>query len=269
MKNYTTIALILLVNIVSAQRGFHIGLSGAFNSTWIVNQNNYYNLTPMNNRIVQTSEMDYRATWGYSTGVNLGYNFKQSWGIQMDLLYTSAGQKYQDNFDGPATLFDTTMIPVIDTFFPRGDNNIKVTRNVRLGYVQIPIMVKYITKEGNRAKFYMLFGPQIGIKVLNKEDMTFQDIPFTPVAPYEKSKKFKAIDFGFALRLGTEIYATDHLFFDLGLALYAGAIDINGKVLKDLGWYSQNDVKYQRSHNFNAGLMFGVHYLIGKYRVLY
>lgn len=267
-KNFLLSVLFFTAVTCMAQKGLHIGVVGAFNSTWILNQNNYYNLTPLDNPVVQTSEMDYRIKWGYSTGVSVGYNFKRSWGLQMDVLYNSTGQKYEDNFDGPATLQDFTITPSIDTFFPRGDNNIKVTRDVSLSYIQIPIMAKYITKEGNRAKFFMLFGPQVGIKVMNKESMTFQNIPFTPRAPYKLNEKFKAIDFGFAIRFGTEIYATDNLFFDICLSLYAGAIDINGKVLKDLGWYSQNDVEYQRSHNFNGGLMIGAHYLFGKRKVI-
>mgnify|MGYP002374611890 CR=1 FL=1 len=79
-----------------------------------------------------------------------------------------------------------------------------------------------------------------------------------------QAEKFKTFDMGIALQIGAEVYATNNLYFDLGLSGYAGILDINGKVLKTLGWFSHNDVKYQHSRNANVGLMVGVHYLFGR-----
>lgn len=250
-------ALLLLTQCSVAQKGFHIGASGTFNSTWILNQNNYGTLAPFTNYIVRTSEMDYKYTWGGNAGVVLGYNFTPNWGIKGEIQYNITGQRYEDNFEGPAKIPQGT--------FGSGQKYVNVQRDITLHYVQIPILAKYTTSPGHVAKFFIALGPQIGVRTLAKEQVKVAGYVYDTLA-LAPNEKFKSTDLGFALQFGTEVYATDNLYFAIGLSFYGGVTDLNGQVLKTLGWYSQNDVKYQRSYNFRAGLMTGIHYLFGRGR---
>ncbi len=252
--------LLFFVSLISvslfAQKGFHIGISAAFTSNFIYTQNNYGTLAPFKEEYVRVSEMDYRFTYGGNGGFVVGYNFKKSWGLQAELRYSTAGQKYEDNFMGPADL-------------PQGrigeDANgnatrVNVKRVVKLTYVQIPIMAKYVSKFGKKAKMFVCLGPQFGFRTASSENVEIGGITYFP--DFTSDQKFKTFDMGLALQIGAEVYATDYLFFDLGLSGYAGILDINGDGLKT--FISHNDVKYQQSRNANVGIMFGVHYLFIK-----
>lgn len=255
---YLLVLMLITTTFVHAQKGFHIGVSGTFNSTWILNQNNYGTLAPFQISIVRQSEMDYKPTWGGNAGVVVGYNFTKNWGIQAEIQYSTAGQIYQDAFLGPAYIPQDS--------FPKG-KYIDVKRRIELGYIQVPIMAKFISSKGEIAKFFMCLGPQIGIRTNAKESVEIGGYTYLPDSlAYKPGDKFKPVDIGVALQLGTEIYATDHLYFDIGLSTYCGLNDLNGKVLKELGWYSQNDVDYQKSYNFRVGIMAGVHYVFGEGR---
>ncbi len=242
-----------------AQEGFHLGASGNFSNTWIYTQNNYGTLAPFTLGVVRVSEMDYKLTWGGGGGIVLGYNFTQNWGLQGEILYNYTGQKYEDNFVGPA------VIPQ-GTFGPKNER-VNVKREIRLSYIRIPIMAKFITNKSHVAKFYCTLGPQIGVRLGAKEEVRIADNVYLPDSlAFTPEQKFQRVDVSIALQIGTEIYATDNLYFDLGLTGFVGVFDINGDVLKKLDWYSKNDVSYKKSFNANVGLVVGVHYLFGQGR---
>lgn len=240
-----------------AQKGFNIGLTGAFNSAWILNQNNYGTLSPFTNPIVRQSEMNYKPTWGWHLGLALGYNFTKNWGLHTQILYDVTGQKYEDNFEGPAVIPEGT--------FGSATERVNVKRQVSLSYIQIPLLVKFTTNKGQVAKFFVCLGPQIGFRLSATEKVSVAGYTYEydSTANYSPSQKFKTFDIGLALQFGTDIYATDHLYFEIGFNSYGGLADINGKVLRTLDWYSKNDLTYQKSYNFRAGIMLGIHYIIG------
>lgn len=259
MKKKVSLMLCLLWAIGGyAQKGFHLGVSGTFNSTWILNQNNYGTLEPFVQPYVKKSEMNYLATWGGNAGVVLGYNFTNNLGLQAELQYNVTGQKYKDNFEGPAKVPVDTGIVTLGSATER----VEVTRSIKLNYIQIPVMFKVITNKGKKVKFFFCIGPQIGFRTAVSEEVKVGGIPYDRLA-LAPSEKFKTVDIGLAMQLGIEVFATDYLFIDIGLSTYGGLNDLNGKTLKDLDWYSKNEVSYQKSYNFRAGLMAGVHYLFG------
>lgn len=251
--------LVFLFTNSFSQKGFHIGVAATGNSTWILNQNNFYNLSPFTTPIIQHSEMDYRLKWGWNAGLALGYNFTTNWGLQLECLYNQTGQKYEDHFDGPAIIY------VPDTIkFKAGAYNVGVTRNVTIDYVQLPLMAKYTSRKLNIARAYAMLGVQVGFRTKVKEAMTFNGYAYNPPSPISSEKKFKLVDFGVAIRGGVNLYATDNLYFNLGISLYGSVLDINGKELKETDWYSKNDNEYQKSYNFRSGLEAGIHYVIRK-----
>ena len=50
----------------------------------------------------------------------------------------------------------------------------------------------------------------------------------------------------------------DVVYLTAGLHLYYGFLDVNGKAIKDLEWFSKNDISYRRSDNFRGGIQLGV-----------
>ncbi len=245
--------MVLMAMFLSAQQGFDLGVSGAFNTIFILKQNNYGTLAPFSNAVVRGSEMAYKPTWGGNGGVCLGYKITKNWGIQAEVQYATAGQNYEDDFEGPATIPQGT--------FGGINERVNVTRVVKLSYVQIPVMAKF-TVGKDKYKFFACLGPQIGIRTSAYEQVKIAGYVYLPDSlNFTPGQKFQTIDVGFALQAGVQIYATPHLYFDLGASAYQGILDINGSELKDLGWYDKNHLSYQKSYNFRGGIMVGIHYV--------
>ena len=134
--------------------GMHIGLQGGFNSVWILNQNNY-----------GFQELEYARTFGFSTGLALGYNFKNNMGVQVDINYATMGQDYFDISK------DFSNIDV------NGDNKaekIETYRYVNLSYVQIPIQFRYqsVRTKKQIISFHAMAGPSLGF--LSSADMYYE-----------------------------------------------------------------------------------------------
>ncbi len=244
-----------ILHFLQAQNetGFDIGVSGTFNSAWILRQNNYGTLAPFANAEVRASEMAYKYTWGGNGGLCLGYKITKHWGVQAEIQYNVTGQNYNDNFEGPAYLPHDTVGST--------SSRVNVQRTVKLSYIQIPIMAKFITGKG-KFKFYACLGPQIGIRTYAYEQVKIAGTVYLPDSlNFTADQKFQKVDFGIAVQTGAQFYATPHLYFDLGISVYQGVMDINGSALKQLGWYDKNHLSYQSSYNFRGGIMLGIHYM--------
>jgi hypothetical protein len=249
------IAAVLFGMCLSAQSepGFDLGASGSANSIWILRQNNYGTLAPFANSEVRESEMAYKNTYGGNGGICLGYRFTKNWGLQAELQYATAGQNYDDNFEGPATIPEGT--------FGGINSRVNVQRTVKLSYLQIPIMAKFMVGK-KKFKFFACLGPQIGIRTSAYEQVKIAGYVYLPDSlNFTADQKFQKVDFGFAIQTGAQFHATPHLYFELGLSFYQGVTDINGTVLQNLGWYDKNHLSYQKSYNFRGGLMLGIHYV--------
>ncbi|MBL0310885.1 MAG: PorT family protein [Bacteroidetes bacterium] len=237
-----------------AQKGFHLGISGTFNSTWILDQNNIGTLRNFKDPAVRVSEMAYKNTWGGNAGLVLGYNFDNHWGIQTEIQYNFTGQLYRDSFMGPVTIPEGT--------FGKGSGRVDVQRDIYLQYIQIPLFAKYISK-GKVVKFFFALGPQIGFRTAASEEVRIAGYVYLPDSlAFTAKQKFKAMDVGAALQTGVEIYPLKFLYVNIGISTYYGFTDINGKILKNPAWYQEK--VYHASHNFRAGLMVGLHYIITK-----
>ncbi len=244
---------------VSAQQGFDLGVSGTFENTYIWRQNNYGTLAVFANPVIRQSEMAYKATWGGQGGLEVGYNFTKNWGLKLGIEYCSTGQGYEDKYDGPAVLPDTTI--------GSPSTRVDVKRYLRLGYVVFPLLAKYTNNKNRVAKFFVALGPQFGFRTYAFEQVKIANITYLPDSlNYTANQRFQSFDAGLTLQFGADFYATDHLYFEVGLTGYVGLFDINGEALQKLGWYDKNHVAYQQSHNTDAGLMVGMHYIFGRGR---
>src|ERR1035437_9491839 len=103
------LALVVTISFLSvsafAQKGFHVGLGGNFNSVWIVNQNAYGN-----------PEYDYKLDLGGGGGLVLGYNLTNHFGFEGAVMSSKQGQKYVNH------------------------DNATLTRDVNLHYIAIPVL---------------------------------------------------------------------------------------------------------------------------------
>ncbi|MDB5282277.1 MAG: hypothetical protein JWO06_1352, partial [Bacteroidota bacterium] len=154
-KNLLLLLVMTLCFIAEAQKGLDLGVYGTFTNTYIWRQNNYGTLAPFAQEIVRQSEMNYKATWGGYGGFEAGYNFTKNYGVKAGIQYCVTGQKYEDNFAGPATIPE-------GTFGVRG--RVNVQRDVKLTYLQIPVMFKYTTTKGKIARFFAAAGLQVGVR---------------------------------------------------------------------------------------------------------
>lgn len=254
---YRFLLFLLLISSSSrifSQKGFHTGVSGTFNSTWIIDQNNTGTLRAFKDPAVRISEMAYKKTWGGNGGIVLGYNFHKSWGIQAELQYNFTGQLYRDSFMGPVTIPEGT--------YGAGGKRVDVQRDIYLQYLQVPLLIKYMSK-GKTIKFFAGLGPQFGFRMAAAEEVRIAGHVYLPDSlAFSAKEKFRFFDAGVALQSGIQVYPVRFLYIDLGVSVYYGFTDINGKVMKNPDWYKEKG--YHASRNFRAGMMLGVHFLFLK-----
>lgn len=246
---------LLIINFFhsNAQKAFHFGAMANFSNPWILNQNNFGTLDGFNNTFARGSELDYTITLGGGFGVIGGYNISKRHGIEFALFYDKCGQKYHGN------IYQETNM---STNFP-----VEVKRNVKLNYLKLPILYKFelVPKRRSMTKkvnYFFEVGPQVAYLLSVYEDVVI-DYPGIPnnLAGVPESDKFRKVDVGLAINNGIQYHLNKNLFFSTSLNLYFGLIDINGKVIRDLDYFSNNDVKYRPSTSFNAAINFGIHYL--------
>lgn len=236
-------ALLLIATNLYAQRGLHFGATVAPSSVFIVNQNNYETLDQV--PIISRSELDYTAKWGYTAGAVLGFNFNKHWGLQTGLRYVRTGQNYEDTFN-PGQGYPTPY---------------HVVREVDLRYMRVPLVARYkLDFKRKQWKMYTTLGPYVGWLLKASESVVINDVPRTDLTPTED--KFNHLDVGLSLGIGGEYHIVPSVYLSLGLAVDYGLMDMNGKAIKDLEWFSKNDVGYNKSQNFNAGISVGVHYIL-------
>lgn len=258
MRNFALILLVFLFTTsVFAQkryRGLSIGGVAGVNNSWILNQNNFEILKGCSDPAIQKSELSYNLTPGFRGGLSIGYKFNRNWSFISQAVYTAAGQRYYRSTN-------TTPCPIY------GD----VKRNITLGYLHMPFLMKYSTHNRRKAKFYTQFGPQLGVLLNAKESVIISGISHNERFPDEPltsiRKKIDMFDLGVNLSTGVDIWFNQNMFMNIGAIVSMGLIDMNGPAVKD--FQSKNDQSYQKSRNFFGGIEFGFHYFIKKKNRLY
>jgi hypothetical protein len=225
-------ALFAMIPFVSHSQ-FYFGLSGGALSSVITNQNNY-----------GLPEMDYKLTFGGQGSVVIGYDFTKNLGLNLQVGYQKLGQEYTDNIN------DTTY-----------------SRNVKLNYLQIPLLFKFKTS-GDVVRFYLLVGPQLNYllsasQTYYKNETTPADEVYNPylnkpikIAEETITDRYNSIDIFARGDFGVEFTITKGLFANAGLSLGYGFMDINAS-----DWQmNDNSGNYHASHNIFGGLLFGIAY---------
>ena len=229
------LAMILAPALLMAQKQLYFGLAGTGLSSVITNQNNYG--LPF--------EMDYKVTFGGAGNATIGFDFNKSVGLRLEIGVSKLGQNYKDNYK--------------DTVY---------TRNIKLNYLQLPLMFKFRTG-GEIAKFYVMAGPQFNILLAASQQYLKQEVIFDeyyrPVDWSEPiligketiTERYNALDIMGRVDFGTDIQLTGNLFLNAGLTLAYGFTDINASDYQ----IPDKDGNYNPSHNFYGGITFGINYL--------
>lgn len=243
-------------SLLAQEKAFHIGGFGNFSSCWIINQNNFGTLDGFNNNFAKRSELDYALTFGGGMGVMAGYNISKRHGVEVGLYFDKAGQKYNDDIGQDNYTTSPTSIDYVN-----------VKRNVKLSYIKLPVLYKFelVPKRRSLSKtvnYYFEVGPQFAylLSVYEKVQIADPNIG-NNLSGVPESEKFRKTDAGLAINNGVQIRINKNIYCNAALNLYFGLVDINGKTIKDLEYFSKNDVAYRQSNNFTAAINVGIHYL--------
>ncbi len=135
------------------------------------------------------------ATLGYGAGVILGFNFTDHIGIQGEVIYSTLNQKYTED---------------------------ETEREIKLEYINIPLLLSYNTGKLKPVNFNVVVGPQIGISV-GSELFTTGDPADEAVLSVKKG------DLGFAYGAGFDFGLNAAKTFRLGIGFRGvyGLLDIS------------------------------------------
>ncbi|MEO6190390.1 MAG: porin family protein [Saprospiraceae bacterium] len=138
------------------------------------------------------------ATLGYGIGGLLAFNFTDHIGVQGEVIYNSLSQKYKEQ---------------------------DVERQVKLKYLNIPLLLTLNSNKSRLVNFNAVFGPQIGISIGSKLETSGQ-------SGLDSTKAILAVrkgDLGLAYGAGLDIALTPShsLLFNFGYRGILGLFDIS------------------------------------------
>jgi hypothetical protein len=232
-----TISFLFITGSLMAQSQLYFGIAGSGLGTVITNQNNYG--LPF--------EMDYAFTMGGSGNVNVGFDFNKNLGLKLEIGWAKLGQKYEDTY--------------WDTIY---------TRNVKLNYLQIPLMFKF-RAGGEVAKFYVMAGPQFNILLSASQEYYKHDSIFTNngypnwnkptlIGESDIKERYNTLDIMARIDLGVDINFTKNLFMNVGLTMAYGLMDINATDFQNP--LNTPGYEYNASHNLYGGINVGINYVL-------
>jgi hypothetical protein len=145
MRKLTLFAALLLSSTLSfAQKGLEFGLSFTPASPWILNDEDF----------AEGDELNYRGTFGFNTGLTLGYNFTDAVGLHTGVQFSRQGQNYINYKSAPEKAD-------MDVF------------SRKLGYVRVPVLLKFNGDPSNSSSAYFRIGPHFDI--LNSARFVYDD----------------------------------------------------------------------------------------------
>jgi hypothetical protein len=183
----TILALLLVgaMHTLQAQEGVRIGVKGAFNSTWLFN-NNVSDAGP---------SLDYESTFGGSLGAQVIFMFAETYGMSAEVLLSSHNQNYAG-------------------FLNKNEANTFKLEN-RISYLDIPVLFRVSSPKGP----YFEIGPQASILLGAKE--SYSSLSNSVANPNYSDKDFKDDFNGFGLSgilgFGVDIKISEKINLNTGL----------------------------------------------------
>lgn len=131
MRKLTLFVLALFAaNLSFAQKGLEVGLEFTPAVTFIINSEDF----------AEGDDLDFRGTFGYNTGLSLGYNFNDGLGISSGIIFSRQGQNYTTAIDGVAKSSQD--------LFER-----------KLSYIRVPLLLKFNGDPSASSSSYFRIGP--------------------------------------------------------------------------------------------------------------
>lgn len=219
-----------------AQKGLTIGANVMPININIINQNTWGN----------GREYDYKPTYNFSFGLDVGYNMTDHMGVSSGFWFTNLGQQYFDSYDGSDW-----------------------ERTLTLKYNMIPLMIRL---NGTESKINLLGGVGVVIASLVEVEQEWlrDGQPYSEIfvnlmtgenfdmGATDVTERFNDNDIFAAAELGARFLFGEKLFLDATLNFGYGLSDINHP-----DWQLLNGSGvYDPSHNTYAGLNVSLAYVL-------
>ncbi len=238
MKNFYTLllALTFVVTASYAQKGLSLGVNGAYVNTNILNQNTWGN----------GHEYDYKLTFSFAYGFDIGYNFTDNLGLYTGFGFLNLGQDYTDSYDGKnwerSLLFKYNVIPIMFKY-TGSQARVNFVGGVGILYAMMKQADQTWTRDG--AAYH-----EMGETINSKEEF---DIGASDV-----TDRYTKNDIILNLEVGARIIIIDNLYIDALLNFGYGIKDINEPDYH----FINKDGNYDPSHNAFVGFKVGVAYVL-------
>lgn len=223
---------------VKAQNGMYAGLRADFHSSALFFQNTSEVFRDYPEK--EGTGLAYELTFGFGAHVDVGFSVSNYWSLNIGLGYSKLGQKMADQYvisSGP----------------------LAVTHELSFGYLNLPILLRYSNYEyGDKAAFFLAFGPRVGFMVSASEKLTINGVPDTEIG--DPFLKYSSVEVGFELSPGADIYFNHRSFLSINLNAYIGLINLNTDYFEPFIPDGQDGLKSMR--NLYFGIQFGYHWMV-------
>jgi hypothetical protein len=269
MRKLTLFAALLFSSTLSfAQKGLEVGISFTPASPGILNDEDF----------AVGDDLNFRGTFGFNTGLTLGYNFTDAVGLHTGIQLSRQGQNYI-NYNSAPEKAD------MDVF------------SRRLGYIRVPVLLKFNGDPSASSMAYFRIGPHFDIlnSAKYKYDSKYSGT-LSQLSNYDKEidlknysvnnvKKeiYKSLVVGMTLEMGGAVNMTDELKLVFMLHL-SGSLtnpegENSGDSLFSQSYANQNSIlpyagtfnpfpatpgaNRQTAWSVMGGLTVGFHYVLG------
>jgi hypothetical protein len=248
MRKITLFAVALLAaNLSFAQKGLEVGVEFTPAVTFILNDEDF----------AEGEALNFKGTFGYNTGLSVGFNFTEGLGISSGLLLSRQGQNYVTDYAGVAKA-----------------DQAEFSRN--LTYVRLPLLLKFNSDPTASSGSYFRFGPHFdflsGARYKYENNATIgidRDVNLLKDSPYSDLEIYNKFVFGVTLEFGGSANINENLKLTFMLHM-SGNLNSEGKdaaLLSALGIRYPNtittsSVERQSAYNVMGGLNVGLRYCI-------
>lgn len=214
MKKVITATFIMFlfvgVNNAKAQKGFSLLVKGNPHASWMLNIEDFTN-----------EDIKVELLPGFSTGIGVGYNFSDNFGIAADVLYSMQGGRYK--------LADHPY-------------------NLRVNYLKVPILFSYTTPQLGKVALYGKMGPQASFLLNSKLKNEERDLI------HNLNDRFEKITIGGAAGIGVQLSVANNLFLTGGFRLDFDFT--NAEKVNNVNYRADRDKSTNMTSGFEIGIKF-------------
>lgn len=241
------VVALLLTTYTYAQKGLEVGIQFTPGTSWIMNDEDF----------AEDDDLNFKASFGFNTGLALGYNFTDGIGLQSGIIYSKTKQNYI-NANSAASKAEQDLY------------------SRTLSYIRVPVLFKFNGDISSSASAYFRIGPHFDF--LSNAQYEYQDIESTTLDnlfdlsfkenmnPYTSAsgttyKVYKKVVVGLTLEMGGIIRINESMGIIMLLHL-EGSLT-NTEDVDSYRFYPSTAAN-ERGTAFNvmAGLTIGYNYII-------